>query len=60
MIESIVNGTTKLVTASSDDTFTPSEARGAAAAVAVLSMFAASKITRDRVSEGKPPVIGFF
>lgn len=60
MLQDMINGTTKLITAASDDTITPAEHRGAAIVIGSVSAIAMGMFTRKRVNEGKDPIAGFI
>lgn len=60
MFKSMIDGTVKLVTATSEDPITNSEARGAAAVVGIVTLIGTSIFTRKRAEEGKPAIGGFL
>lgn len=60
MLKAVMDGTVKIFTASEDDPFTNSEARGAIFVAAIATTIATSIFTRKRAEEGKEAIAGIF
>lgn len=56
----MIDGTVKLVTATTEDPITNAEARGAAAVVGLATLVATSIFTRKQAEAGKPAIGGFL
>lgn len=59
-LKDIGNGTVKVITATDSDSFTNSEARGAAMGWAAIFGIGMSVLARKRTSEGKDAILGFI
>lgn len=59
-LKDIGNGTVKVITATDSDSFTNSEARGAALGWAAIAGIGMSVLARKRTSEGKDAILGFI